>query len=379
MKNILFLTWKDIKHPDKWWAEIIIYKYMRWLVKKWYNVVWFASWFDNWIENEIVDWIKIIRRYNINNIYFNTFKWYLEYKKNNKIDLIIDEAWGIPLLSPLYEKKIPIIFFIHHIWDKEWDNKFLFPINKLFKFFFNQILKLYKNNTTICVSQSTKDELIKNHLFKKDLVNVIENICDIKPIQNIDFNSKTNSILFIWRLMPIKRVEDSILAFKYFCDIAKHKNFNENYVLNIIWNNQDKKYFNKLKKIVIDLNIVEKVNFLWKINNNEFENTVNKNKILLVSSFKEWFWLVVHEWNCFWIPAIWYKVCGLRDSIKDWINWFLVEDWNYKKMWEKIYELVLDNEKFKKISNSSLEYVKSLPNWDIKIGIFEKIIQNHLN
>ena len=74
------------------------------MVKFWHNIVWFASWFDWAKSEEIIDWIKIIRKYTINNIYFKAWKWYKYFIKNNEVDIVIDEAWWIPLFSPFYVK-----------------------------------------------------------------------------------------------------------------------------------------------------------------------------------------------------------------------------------------------------------------------------------
>ena len=74
------------------------------MVKFWHNIVWFASWFDWAKSEEIIDWIKIIRKYTINNIYFKAWKWYKYFIKNNEVDIVIDEAWWIPFFSPFYVK-----------------------------------------------------------------------------------------------------------------------------------------------------------------------------------------------------------------------------------------------------------------------------------
>jgi hypothetical protein len=61
----------------------------------------------------------------------------------------------------LYIKNIPIVFFIHHVGDREWDEAFPFPINKLVKFAFFNLLKKYRKVPTITVSDSTKQELVE--------------------------------------------------------------------------------------------------------------------------------------------------------------------------------------------------------------------------
>jgi glycosyltransferase involved in cell wall biosynthesis len=365
--NILFLTWKDIKHPNKWWAEKVMHEYAKWLIKKGHNITWFASWFEWGSSEEIIDSIKIIRKFNINTIYFLVIFWYLKYKKSNKIDLIIDEAGWIPLLSPIYEFKIPILFFIHHIWDREWDEKFSFPFNKIFKFLFHQVLKLYKNKKTITVSESTKNELVRDFWFKEKNVNIIENSLDLMPIDKIDFEKKEKVILFLWRLVPIKRVEDSIKAFNEF-----YKN-NKDYKLNIVWVEQNKDYVLTLKKLVKELSLEKNVIFCW-FNKEIFEKNLLTSKVLLVPSYKEWFWLVVLEWNSFWLPSIWYDVSGLRDSIKDWKNWFLVKAWDYKWMWKKLDYLIKNEELYRELSLNSLNHVKNLDSRESKIDELEKVI-----
>lgn len=366
-KEILFLTWKDIKHPNKWGAEWVIYEYAKGLVSKWHNVVWFASWFDWAIEEENIDGIKVIRKFNINTIYFKAHNWYKEYKKSHKIDLIIDEAWGIPLLSPLYEKEVPIVFMIHHIWDKEWDFKFKFPINIIFKFIFWFILKLYKNKNTITVSNSTKEELIKKYGFKEKKIKIIKNCLNIKPLDFINFEKKENSILFLWRLTQIKRVEDAILWFQNF-----HKKYPQ-YTLNILWIEQEKEYAEKLKNLVKSNNLENNVFFRW-FSKDLFFEYLEKSKILLVPSYKEGFWLVVIEGNAYWLPAIWYDVAWLADSIQDWINGYKVTSWDFESIWKLLETILNNNENYIKLANSSLETAKNYYWWDSSIDELEKYI-----
>jgi len=390
-KKILFLSWKDIKHPEVWGAEVVLWNYIKRLQKKWYEITWVWSSFKWAKEEENIEWVKIIRVWTINNIYFKFPKYY---KKNlkNKFDLIIDEAWGMPLFSPFFEKSIPIIFMIHHIWDKEWDFKYKFPINKIWKFIFRQIIKIYRKNYTITVSNSTKEELINKFWFDKNKVFDIENALDLEIDKSIDIYDKKNEILFFGRLMPMKRAEHTILAFDYFLRLRKNpspsitlqgfpltsKEDKLKYKLNIIWPYQDWEYFESLKKLVKKLKLENYVNFTWWINLEE-RYKIASNKVMLFPSYKEWYWLVVLEWNIYWIPSIWYDVPWVRDSIKNWINWFKVEAHNYKAMWEKLYEILSDEKKYNNLIKSSFEHVKNHTTWDKNTDEFEKIIRKVLN
>lgn len=369
IKKILFLTWKDKKHPHAWWAEKVMYEYMKILVEKWYEVTWFAHSFKWCKKEEIIDWIKVIRKFWLISSYF-FFPSY--YKKNLKwkFDLIIDEAGWFPFLTPLYVKDTPIVLFTHHIGDKEWDFKFPKPFSNIFKAIYKEMFYFYKDNITISVSQSTKEELIEIWL-KEENIYVIENTLNDKKIKKIT-EIKENKVLVLWRLMPIKRVEDSIKAFYEF-----YKD-NKNYTLTIVWNQQDKNYFSTLLNLVENLWIEHNVEFLGFIPDWKFEEIISMHKLLLINSYKEWFWLVVLECNCYWIPTLWYNVPWLKDSIKEWVNWYLIEDWNYIEMWNKMNTLLNNKKEYDKLSISSINHIKNIPNWDNQVNKFLEIIKNNI-
>ncbi len=378
-KDILFLTWKDLKHPNKWWAEKVIYEYAKWLVKLGYNVTWLSSGFKWWKTKELIDGIKVIRIYSIKTIYFLAWKWYRNYIKTNNVDIIIDEAGWLPLFSPFFEKKKKIFFMVHHIWDKEWDLAFVKPLNYIWKYIMKKIFRIYKNYKTITVSDSTKNELVSELWFKLENINVIENALDIKPIENINFTKKENSIIFLGRLMPMKRVEDAIKAFAEFyrshLTSPIRKRIEQNYELNIVWVAQDEKYVEGLYELVKELNLVDSVNFVW-YSKDIFDKYLEISKVMLVPSYKEWFWLIVLEANAYGLPVVWYDVAWLRDSIKEWVNWFKVKSWNYNSMWNKLVDIVNNEDKYKILAKKSLSHVKWLKWWKEKIIELENFILN---
>lgn len=379
-KDILFLTWKDSKHPNAWWAEKVVYEYAKWLVKLWHNVTWLSSGFEWGKNEEVIDWIKIIRIYSIKTIYFFAWIWYRKYIKNNNVDIIIDEAWWLPLFSPFFARNKKIFFMAHHIWDKEWDLAFVKPLNYIWKYIMKKIFRVYKNKKTITVSDSTKDELVDDLWFKSENIKVIENALDIKPIEKINFTKKENSIIFLGRLMPMKRVEDAIKAF---VDFITHPNTllleerwqEKEYELNIVWVAQDKKYVESLYKLVKELKLEDKIHFVW-YSKEIFDKYLEISKVMLVPSYKEWFWLIVLEANAYWLPVVWYDVAWLRDSIVEWVNWYKVSPWNYSQMWKKLSQVLENENDYKELSNKSLDHVKWLESWKDKVNDLEKFISS---
>jgi glycosyltransferase involved in cell wall biosynthesis len=346
-----------------------MYNYAKRLVVRGHHVTWLASSFSQAKSEEIIDGIHVIRRYSMHTIWIFAWMWYKNFKKDNKIDIILDEAGGWPILSPLYEKKIPIFFFVHHIGDEEFQKYWI--VGKLIKKLYKWMFYCYKNQQTITVSNSTRQELISEFGFEDRKITVIENACDVTPLETIDFTKKQDSILFVGRLMPIKRVEDAIRTFAVFR--SKDAKF-QNYILDIVWNNQDTLYVQKLNEVVSELSLEKYVHFAWYIEKEAYSDYITSHKVILVPSVKEWFWLVVLEANSYGIPAIGYDVAGLRDSIKDSTNGYLIENGDYEKMGEKLALLCGDIDLYQKMSIQSLEYVKTLWNWDQKTDFLENSI-----
>lgn len=364
-KHLLFLTWKDIKHPRAGGAERVIMEYAKRLVADGHTVTWFASSFDGAEPSQMIDWVTIMRKYSLNTIYFFAYFWYKKFIKNNPVDIIIDEAGGIPLLSPLYEKKIPLYFFIHHIGEHEYDTAFPFPLNRLFKAFVFWTFSLYKHLPTLTVSNSTADELREKHGFTD--ISIVENATHLTPIKSIDWEWKKREIVFYGRLTRMKRTDHAIHAFW-----VLEKEFPE-YTLSIIGNPQDEMYARELHTLVETLGLQEKVHFLG-YSQSIVSEYLSRAEIMLVPSTKEWYGLIVLEGNCFGLPVIAYDVPWLRDSVRNGKNGLLVPDGDFTAMWGKLIGLVKNPIEYKKLSESSLQFIKEFGGWDERYKEFKKII-----
>jgi len=340
----------------------------------WHEVTWFGFGFEGWVENEVIDGIQIYRKFRLSTGLF-VFYWYYRKHFVNQFDLIIDEAGGFPLLSPLFERKIPIIFLIHHIGDKEWDFALPFPFSTFWKWVYFALIKLYYRKSCITVSKSTADELISRFGFTPSRIKVIENACDIAPLETVNFEKKQKDILFLWRLTPIKRVEDAIKAFDYFVKFAPS---GKDFHLNIIGNAQDKKYVQGIHYLITSLELTAQVHLVGHIPRSAFREYMMRHQVILVPSMKEGFWLIVLEANSYGMPAIGYDVAGLRDSIMEGVNGSLVPDGDYISMGEKLIELLENETALHALSDSSLKHVKSLENWDQKTNTLEVFLREQL-
>lgn len=369
--KILLLTRKDISYPHKGGAEVVAHNYAKELVAMWHEVHWVWSWYDWASKYDVIDWINIIRIYSLKTIYFMAWRWYLTEWKNMDFDIVIDMAQWIPLMSPFYIKKTPIIFFIHHIWDKE--RKFEFPlwIWMAFKFMFTMILKLYNKYPTITISDSTKQELINDHGYHPDHTHVIEDTIDFEPIDRIKFDEKQKYITFVGRLSPIKQVEHVIKIFSEF------HHTNTDYRLKIIWKAKSPEYERTLRDLAETLNMTNHIDFMWWVSMETRNTILMQTRFCLFTSMKEWYWLVWIEANALWTPVIWYRVPWLVDSIKPGINWHLIESGSIDAAL-MILEQHVDNLIYEKLAQSSLQHARSLPHWSDNAVMFSSILSTYV-
>ena len=360
------ISWKCIKHPWRGGAEFVTYEYLKRLIKKGHECVWFASKFKNCLEKETIDGIKIIRDFNINMIHINAWR---KYKKEfrSKFDVIIDQINTLPFFTPLYVNE-PIVMFIHQLALEVWDYEIPFPMNKIGKFLEKSFLRLYKNIPTICISPSTKKDLI-NLGFKEENIHVIYNGCDVKPLEKINFKEKEkNTISFVSRLTPMKRIEHAIKAIYYI------KKKIPDVKLWILGNPKKESYLKKLKSLVENLGLKNNVKFFGYVPFEERNEIIKKSQILVVTSVKEGWGLNVIEANALGTPAVGYKVSGLVDSIKDGYNGLLVEDGNIEELAETLVNLLKDDALRKKLSKNAIEWAKRF-NWDKSAEEFERVLE----
>jgi glycosyltransferase involved in cell wall biosynthesis len=243
------------------------------------------------------------------------------------------------------------------------------PIWELARFIYRRLFRVYKNIPTITVSDSTRIELIMDFWYFPEAISVIKNTTDIVPIESINFESKTNDLVFLGRLTSIKRPDHAIRAFfqaMIYIPIDSR--------LHIIGNAQDTKYVDWLHKMVKKMNIDNRVIFHGYLSQDEYAYILSTSRCLLVPSEKEWYGLVVIEANAYGLPVIGYDVAWLRDSIRPWVNGALIPDWDYAQMSREIVDMFANDAKYHTLCDSSLEYVKHISKWSEQVEKLEKII-----
>lgn len=358
LKNILWLSWRDIKNPDSGGAEKVAIEVASRLVRDKFKVTIFSSRFKNAKPIETIRGVKIIREGGLITCRFYAFLYYL---KNKNFDLIIDEINTLPFFSNFYvkEKKVALI---HQLAREFWWSETFFPLNLIGYLLEPLYLKTYRNIPIIACSNSTKKDLLKLG-FKN--ISLYHHGLSVKPLSKL-LPKKSPNILYIGRLTKPKGPQDAIAAFG-----TVHKKI-PNSKLTIIGNGKPQ-FAQLLKSQVKKLGLKNYVDILGFVPDKEKINLLKKAKIVLIPSIREGWNMVPIEANAFGAIPIGYNVPGLCDSIQNGKSGMLVNS-NPSSLAKETIRILNNERGRQKIAKEGLAWSKNF-NWDKTYESFSQILK----
>lgn len=358
--KILILNWRDIKNPSSGGAEILTHE----MAKRWVDygnrVVLFSSYFPTSLREEIVDGITIIRRgvpdlrRFFASVHFSAFLYYMREGRGN-FDVVVDEIHGIPFFTPWYvkEKKIVLICEVAgDLWIKMFGSFFGF-LGKIIEWFYLRFV--YANIPYLTISNSTKEELIKEGVNSKNITVLPMGLTIPEKVKKTE-KEKTPTLIFVGRISKSKGIEDAIEAVAIVSKVyAKAK----------LWivGSGDKNYVNFLKEMAKKFMIEDRIIFCGFVLDEKKFDLMGKAHLLLAPSSKEGWGLIVPEAAFVGTPSIAYDVPGLRDVVVDKFNGIKVKENTPAEIGKEIIKVLKNKNLYIKLQanakKSSLTY-----NWD---------------
>lgn len=347
--NILWFSWKDTGHPQSGGAETISHEIMSRLVRDGHSVKLITSGYassgqvtlNNGIETHYVG---------------SRFTVYLKardyYRKNLKgwDDITVDEMNTLPFLAGSYTTARKRILVAYQLAREVWFYQMIFPFSALGYFVVEPILlriaaQLYQRSLT--ESKSSKLDM-ERYGFKN--VRLFSVGIEMKPQRTLRRNNK-NLILSLGSVRPMKRTLHAVKAFEH----ARDTNIDLHMV---IAGDISSAYGARLKKYVERSRHCGAIDILGKVSNKERLDLMREAGLILVTSIKEGWGLIVTESNSQGLPAIVYDVDGLRDSVQNGLTGIVTRDGNPEEMGEAILSLLDNSEKYKLIRDQAWESSK---------------------
>lgn len=337
--KILWFTWKDLAHPEAGGAERVNEEIAWRLIRDGHEVIFIVSGFRGEKQNKINQKYQIIRLGNRYTVYWKAYRYY---KKNlvGWADLVIDEMNTVPFFCKYYVKE-PNVILAYQLCREIWFYQMVFPVNFIGYLAELIYLKLISDTIVLTESESTKNDLIR-YGFSKEKIYIFPIGINIEPIENINSYKKLDkpTLLSLGAMRPMKRTLDQLKAF----EIAKKSI--PDLQLKIIGDSSNI-YGKKVMTNVENSPFSHDIEYLGKINEVGKLELIRSSHLVLQTSVKEGWGLVVTESNSQGTPVVSYNVDGLRDSIKNGATGILTSKNNPKNLANHLVNLLNDKNGYK--------------------------------
>jgi glycosyltransferase involved in cell wall biosynthesis len=273
------------------------------LARSGHEVVFFSARVPGRPDDERVDGVRHVRRGGRYGVYRAAYDWLRRERPPH--DLLIDHINTIPFFTPVYERG-PVVALVPQLARDVWwyeVPKALAPLGIAAERLYHLS---YRATPAITISESSKRDL-REFGWKANIEVIAMPIPPLAGDIGSRAKSQTPTLIYVGRLTPSKRVEHAIAAF------AAVKARMPNAELWIVGHADDDGYLRRLSAIAND---VQGVRFLGKLSETERQDRMREAHILILTSVREGWGLVVTEANSVATPAAGYDVPGLRDSIK---------------------------------------------------------------
>ena len=298
-------------------------------------------------------------------------------KTNFNFDILLDnQSLSSSLLK--IQKEFPLVVTIHHPITRdhklEMDNaknwKERLSSNRWHNFLPMQKRTATKLQNIICVSQSSKEDVIAEFNVKEERITVIPNGIDIenfKPSSDsktLDFKIVTTASSDI----PLKGLRHLILALPR---VLREYPLTR---LTVIGKSPKK---SKLNKLIDDLNLEDKITFKSGISENEIVDIYHDSDIAVIPSLYEGFGFGAGEAMACGVPLISTDSGGLKQVIGE--SALKIEPGSVQQIEESIIKLFNEEETRNELSKKGRERMEELFDWEIAakayINLFEGLIK----
>jgi glycosyltransferase involved in cell wall biosynthesis len=349
--KILWFTWKDHLHPFSGGAESVDKHLAQKLASDGHELIMITGGYENCEKEEIINGYKIIRVGNLFTVYYEAFRYYKKHLSNWP-DLIIEEINTIPFMTQWYAKQKRVLL-IYQLCRKIWFYQLPLPFSLIGYLLEPIYLFFLRKNKALTESQSTKDDL-QIYGFKEKNINVFPICIDIKPLSSIN-NKQTFqyfTILSLGAIRNMKRTLDQIKAFEFAKkEIPELKMKVAGLPIG--------SYGKKVLEYITNSPFKKDIEYIGKVSIQEKIDLMKKSHLILVTSVKEGWGLIVTEAGSQGTPAIVYNVDGLRDSVDDRETGVILNSKNKpEELAKKIIELHKDKKMYLKLSEKTLENSK---------------------
>mgnify|MGYP001197189495 CR=1 FL=1 len=369
--RITWFSWKDINHPRAGGAEQVSNEIRKRLVADGHEVTLITAHYPGAKHAEIVDGVKVLRSGGHITVYLRAQR---AYKTLPPQDILIDEMNTIPFMVTFYKKNIPTVLLTYQLARQVWFYQMFFPLSLIGYLLEPLYLRVMSKRYDLVLTESlsTKKDLVRFGFRPSDIE--VFRIGLGKSQQKQDPKSAkkiTGQVVFLGAFRPMKRPIDAIKAFEY----AHAQNPNLKLVLA---GNNHGPYGEKVAHYVAQSAHSQAITLKGRVSEAEKSKLLQESQVIVVTSIKEGWGLIVTEANSQGTPAVVYGADGLRDSVTNEVTGKVVESGNTEALGQAIIGLLANTKELSRLSRAAFEDSKQYT-FNTSYQDFKKAIQKKIN
>lgn len=311
--RILWIAWKDFTHPQAGGAEVVLRELMRRQVADGHRVSLLTIRHKGAKEREMIEGIDIIRVGSSRYIHPFQALWYYIKHLRNRYDIVIETINTAPYFSILFKGPAKRVALAHQLAREIWFYETKAPLSYLGHYILEPFaLRLLSKARVplVTVSESTKKDIAR-YGWRPERTHIISEGIEIEPVKDVRTIQKYTqpTLLSLGSLRSMKRTKDQIEAF----EIAKARI--PNLKLKIAGDASDP-YGQQVLERIEQSPYKEDITYLGRVSLDEKITLMQRCHLIMVTSVKEGWGLIVTEAASQGTPAVVYDVDGLRDSVK---------------------------------------------------------------
>jgi len=332
--NILLIEYRDRKHPEAGGAEIVLHEIFRRIVAQGHRVDYLCNGFEGGADEEVQDGVRIIRRGRQS--YFNYWvPWvYRRELRANRYDLIIEGLDKIPFYMPLFERTVPVMAIIPHLFGTTVFQEVGFLKASYVYLLESGVARAYRKCLFSLLSESTQDDLVsrgipvgQTRVIHPGFTHEDYPAPAVKPVR------VRPTLLYVGRIKKYKGVQQGILAVEALR--AKYPD-----ILYRVVGSGD--YLAVLKDLAKQKGLDTNVEFTGRISHADKVRFLQEADVLIYSSPKEGWGLSVLEANACGTVVVASNSPGLREAVVDGKTGFLVPHGTVDALAARVDQLLSD-------------------------------------
>jgi glycosyltransferase involved in cell wall biosynthesis len=298
--RIVFVSWRDLAHPQAGGSEVVVDHLARGLADRGHEVTLLAG---------APTCAHPYRVWSTGGTYTQYLGAPVQFHRHVRVaDVVVDVENGIPFFAPCWQRA-PVVCLVHHVHTEQWAMQFPAPLARLGRFLEGWCMpRAYRRERFVAVSASTADALARLGI-ERNRITTIE--MGLNPVVARGMPASQPRFLVLGRLVPHKRVDRAIALWPRVRAVTGGE-------LVIVGDGPERARLEAMAG--------PHVTFTGAVSHDRKGTELGAAWLLVHPAHHEGWGTVVMEAAAAGVPTVAYDVPGIRDSVVDGVTGLLARD-----------------------------------------------------